>query len=102
MTRTTPELASPLQTSAPHQREDVWPLRMIWRTTGPIHGGSSVESGFEPAALRSRGRDLTTRPPRPISDKGKKSVNFSKCKSKLCSLLIRNQPKQFCCSNFGA
>ncbi|GBM13752.1 hypothetical protein AVEN_90016-1 [Araneus ventricosus] len=25
ITRTTPELASPLQTSAPHQREDVWP-----------------------------------------------------------------------------
>ncbi|GBO34821.1 hypothetical protein AVEN_205819-1 [Araneus ventricosus] len=24
MTRTTPELAPPLQTSAPHQREDVW------------------------------------------------------------------------------
>ncbi|GBN89193.1 hypothetical protein AVEN_77724-1 [Araneus ventricosus] len=32
---------------------------------GPIHGGSSVESGFEPATLRSLGRDLTTRPPRP-------------------------------------
>ncbi|GBO14028.1 hypothetical protein AVEN_22728-1 [Araneus ventricosus] len=25
MTRTTPELASPLQTSAPHQWKDVWP-----------------------------------------------------------------------------
>ncbi|GBM24769.1 hypothetical protein AVEN_251461-1, partial [Araneus ventricosus] len=32
---------------------------------GPIHGGSSVESGFEPAFLRSTGRDLTTRQPRP-------------------------------------
>ncbi|GBL89304.1 hypothetical protein AVEN_225839-1 [Araneus ventricosus] len=31
---------------------------------GPIHGGSPSESGFEPATLRSRGRDLTTRPPR--------------------------------------
>ncbi|GBN71627.1 hypothetical protein AVEN_250405-1 [Araneus ventricosus] len=38
---------------APHQREDIWSLRI----------GSSVESGFEPATLRSRGRDLTTRPP---------------------------------------
>ncbi|GBM29920.1 hypothetical protein AVEN_111228-1 [Araneus ventricosus] len=40
------------------------------RATGPIHGGSSVESGFEPATLRPRGRDLTTRPPRPklVSD----------------------------------
>ncbi|GBN36892.1 hypothetical protein AVEN_176902-1 [Araneus ventricosus] len=26
MTRTTPQLARPLQTSAPHQWEDVWPL----------------------------------------------------------------------------
>ncbi|GBN28381.1 hypothetical protein AVEN_72416-1 [Araneus ventricosus] len=25
-----------------------WPLRMIQRATGPIQGGSSVESGFEP------------------------------------------------------
>ncbi|GBM73519.1 hypothetical protein AVEN_144301-1, partial [Araneus ventricosus] len=25
MTRMTPELAPPLQASAPHQREDVWP-----------------------------------------------------------------------------
>ncbi|GBL96353.1 hypothetical protein AVEN_238710-1 [Araneus ventricosus] len=65
MTRTTPELAPPLQTSSPHQREDVSPLHMIWCATGPIHGGSSVELGFEPATLRSRGRDLTTRAPRP-------------------------------------
>ncbi|GBO41320.1 hypothetical protein AVEN_257146-1 [Araneus ventricosus] len=65
MTRTTPELAPPLQASAPFQREDVWPLRMIWRAPGPIHGGSSVELGFEPAALRSGGRGLATRPPRP-------------------------------------
>ncbi|GBM45569.1 hypothetical protein AVEN_69682-1, partial [Araneus ventricosus] len=47
MTRTTPELAPP----SPNFR--------------PMHGGSSVESGFEPATFRSRGRDLTTRPPRP-------------------------------------
>ncbi|GBN73630.1 hypothetical protein AVEN_35489-1 [Araneus ventricosus] len=36
-----------------------------------MHGGSSVESGFESATLRSRGRGLATRPPRPpfyISD----------------------------------
>ncbi|GBN30403.1 hypothetical protein AVEN_17317-1 [Araneus ventricosus] len=65
MTRTTPELAPPLQISTPHQREDVWPLRMIKRATGPIHGGSSVESGFEPRALRPQSRDLTTRPQRP-------------------------------------
>ncbi|GBM18202.1 hypothetical protein AVEN_151734-1 [Araneus ventricosus] len=52
MTRTTPELAPPLQASTPHQREDLWPLCMIWYETGPIHGGSSVESGFEPGTLR--------------------------------------------------
>ncbi|GBO44083.1 hypothetical protein AVEN_113708-1 [Araneus ventricosus] len=37
---------------------------MIYRSTGPIHDGSSVESGFEPGTLRLRGRDLTTRTPR--------------------------------------
>ncbi|GBL55905.1 hypothetical protein AVEN_167289-1, partial [Araneus ventricosus] len=31
----------------------------------PIHVGSSVESGFEPGALRPQSRDLTTRPTRP-------------------------------------
>ncbi|GBN34770.1 hypothetical protein AVEN_209528-1 [Araneus ventricosus] len=65
MTRTTPELAPHLQTSTPHQGEDVWPLRMIWRATGPIHGGSSMESGFEPGTLWPKSRDLTTRPLRP-------------------------------------
>ncbi|GBM58841.1 DBH-like monooxygenase protein 1 [Araneus ventricosus] len=51
MKRTTPDLAAPLQSSALHQREDVWPLT-IWRAAGPIHDGSSVESGFEPGAFR--------------------------------------------------
>ncbi|GBL83294.1 hypothetical protein AVEN_110622-1 [Araneus ventricosus] len=71
MSRTTPELAPPLQPFASHQLEDVWPLRMIWRATGPIHGGSSVESGFEQATLRFRGRDLTTRPTLPKQGKKK-------------------------------
>ncbi|GBM21689.1 hypothetical protein AVEN_248513-1 [Araneus ventricosus] len=30
-----------------------------------MHGGSSVESGFGPEAVRHRRRDLTIRPPRP-------------------------------------
>ncbi|GBO27858.1 hypothetical protein AVEN_19054-1 [Araneus ventricosus] len=30
-----------------------------------MHGGSSVESGFEPDHSRSKSRDLTTGPPRP-------------------------------------
>ncbi|GBN24581.1 hypothetical protein AVEN_74965-1 [Araneus ventricosus] len=60
MTRTAPGLAPPLQASSPRKREDVWPLRMIWRATDFIHGGS----GFEPGTLRSESGDLTTRPPR--------------------------------------
>ncbi|GBO40318.1 hypothetical protein AVEN_273272-1 [Araneus ventricosus] len=57
--------APPLQASMPHQRESVWPQRMIWRAAGLIHGGSSVESGIGPGALRSQSRGFATRPPRP-------------------------------------
>ncbi|GBN56646.1 hypothetical protein AVEN_123125-1 [Araneus ventricosus] len=57
MKRTTPERAPSLQIFEPHQREDVWQLRMIQRAAGPIHGGSSVESGFEPATLRYSNRE---------------------------------------------
>ncbi|GBO34344.1 hypothetical protein AVEN_39630-1 [Araneus ventricosus] len=39
-------------------------LRIIKRATGPIHSGSSVESGSEPGTLRLQGRHPTTRPPR--------------------------------------
>ncbi|GBM55485.1 hypothetical protein AVEN_27840-1 [Araneus ventricosus] len=56
---TTPEMTPPLQTSSPRQREDVWPLRMIWRATGPIDGGSSVKSGFN---LRSFGPEIESLP----------------------------------------
>ncbi|GBM51503.1 hypothetical protein AVEN_71623-2, partial [Araneus ventricosus] len=38
---------------------------MIYRATVPIHGGSSVEPGLEPGALRPQSGDLATRPPRP-------------------------------------
>ncbi|GBM31383.1 hypothetical protein AVEN_99603-1 [Araneus ventricosus] len=58
-------LVLPLQASAPHQRVDVGALRMIYGAAGPIHGGSPVESGFEPGTLRPRRRELSTRPPRP-------------------------------------
>ncbi|GBN30117.1 hypothetical protein AVEN_134019-1 [Araneus ventricosus] len=40
---------------------------------GPIHGLSSVESGFEPGALRPHSRDLSTRPQRPWILHGKMS-----------------------------
>ncbi|GBM15543.1 hypothetical protein AVEN_8925-1 [Araneus ventricosus] len=33
---------------------------------GPIHGRSSVESGFEPGTIRPHSQDLTTRPPQPL------------------------------------
>ncbi|GBN88015.1 hypothetical protein AVEN_114816-1, partial [Araneus ventricosus] len=33
---------------------------MIERARGPIHDGSSVESGFEPGTLLPESRDLTT------------------------------------------
>ncbi|GBM43116.1 hypothetical protein AVEN_222172-1 [Araneus ventricosus] len=40
MTRTTSELAPPLQTCAPHQKEDVWPQRMINGTMRPVLKGA--------------------------------------------------------------
>ncbi|GBL85827.1 hypothetical protein AVEN_63160-1 [Araneus ventricosus] len=52
----TPGMAAPLQASAPHQRWGDWPLRMIRRAAGLIHGGSKVESGFESGALRPKGQ----------------------------------------------
>ncbi|GBL85769.1 hypothetical protein AVEN_193212-1 [Araneus ventricosus] len=66
MTKTTPELVFPLQTSSQHQREDVELLRMTSRATGRIHDGSSVVSGFEPGTSRLRCQNLTTRSPRPV------------------------------------
>ncbi|GBO29463.1 hypothetical protein AVEN_87185-1 [Araneus ventricosus] len=72
MTRKTPELAPPLQTSALHQQEDVWPPVYYKGATDPIHDGSSVESGFEPGILRLRGRHLTTRTPRAVPNRSRK------------------------------
>ncbi|GBL84258.1 hypothetical protein AVEN_118646-1 [Araneus ventricosus] len=51
MTRATPELAPPLQTSTPHQREAFGPPTYDLMATGPIHDESSLESGFEPGTL---------------------------------------------------
>ncbi|GBM20113.1 hypothetical protein AVEN_268428-1 [Araneus ventricosus] len=64
MTKMTPALASLFQISASSHREDAWLLCMIYHATGPIHGGSSVKSGFEPGTLQHR--DLATRPKRPM------------------------------------
>ncbi|GBM03980.1 hypothetical protein AVEN_99181-1 [Araneus ventricosus] len=56
---------TPLQTSTPHQREDVWPLRMIQRAAGPIHDGSSVESGsnLDPSGPKAETLPLDHRDP---------------------------------------
>ncbi|GBM34437.1 hypothetical protein AVEN_226851-1 [Araneus ventricosus] len=65
MTRTTPQLP-------PSPSFHVTPTGGRLATTydfarnGPIHGGSSVESGFEHGILRPQSRDLTTRSPRPL------------------------------------
>ncbi|GBM67742.1 hypothetical protein AVEN_188582-1 [Araneus ventricosus] len=52
MTRTTHELAPPLQSSAPHQRKDVWPGFNMHQAQ--LYVGSLVESGFEPRTHRLR------------------------------------------------
>ncbi|GBM60446.1 hypothetical protein AVEN_117962-1 [Araneus ventricosus] len=49
MTRTTLEL-TPISKLPRYTSERAFdPLRMIKRATGPIHDGSSVETGFEPS-----------------------------------------------------
>ncbi|GBN12333.1 hypothetical protein AVEN_241526-1 [Araneus ventricosus] len=66
MTRTTPELAPPLQTSAPLRREDIWSLPYDLACNRPHTRWIFKGIGFRTATLRSRGRDPTTRPPRPF------------------------------------
>ncbi|GBM09997.1 hypothetical protein AVEN_23988-1 [Araneus ventricosus] len=72
MMRTTPERVPHLQTSAPHQWENVSLLRFIYHATDPIHGKSSVESGFGLGVLGSRSRDLIARPPGPHNSSRKR------------------------------
>ncbi|GBM83422.1 hypothetical protein AVEN_14071-1 [Araneus ventricosus] len=69
MTRTTPELEPP----SPNFRSTPTGGRLASRydlARIAIRGGSSVESGFEPATLRSGDRDLATRPTRPPHIRG--------------------------------
>ncbi|GBO43178.1 hypothetical protein AVEN_171537-1 [Araneus ventricosus] len=94
--RTTPGLSPPLQASTPHQREGVWPLRMIWRAAGPIHGGSTVESGLGPGAMRLQGQDLTTRPPRPENN-WEENTKGSLLKYVDKNQLIAKKAKMFIC-----
>ncbi|GBN50212.1 hypothetical protein AVEN_17087-1 [Araneus ventricosus] len=62
---TTPEM-TPLSPNF-HATPEVGRLAITYdlACSSPIHGGSSVESGFEPGALRPEGRGLTTRRQRP-------------------------------------
>ncbi|GBN26125.1 hypothetical protein AVEN_275673-1 [Araneus ventricosus] len=64
MTRPTPDMVPPLQTSSPHQREDIYPrmydLTFKMTNTRPIFSGIRFETWNPPA----RSRDLTTRPSR--------------------------------------
>ncbi|GBN06074.1 hypothetical protein AVEN_185289-1 [Araneus ventricosus] len=75
MTRTTPQLVPPLKTSTPHQREGVWPLRDELACTGPIHGGSSVDSGFEPKFDEGRGGLVVRSQPRVAGSKPDSTEN---------------------------
>ncbi|GBO10465.1 hypothetical protein AVEN_124713-1 [Araneus ventricosus] len=58
MTRTTPQLATLSTPSCGHLAH--LDINVYWTC---LQGGSSVELDFEPATLRPRGGDLTTRPP---------------------------------------
>ncbi|GBM53519.1 hypothetical protein AVEN_129516-1 [Araneus ventricosus] len=52
MTRATPELAPPLQTFAPHQREDVWPTIYDLNCTRPPYMADfqwNLVSNLEPS-----------------------------------------------------
>ncbi|GBN44692.1 hypothetical protein AVEN_63612-1 [Araneus ventricosus] len=85
ITRTTPALALPLQTSVPHQKHPRPSLCTLGPTGGsvdegttpargrlsryvskdPIHNRSSVESGIQLGTLQLRGQQLIIRPLRP-------------------------------------
>ncbi|GBM90417.1 hypothetical protein AVEN_72325-1 [Araneus ventricosus] len=62
-TRTTLELATPLQYSAPHQRTDVRPLTYDLACNSPDTQRIFSEIGSRTLQLRSR--DLATNPPWP-------------------------------------
>ncbi|GBN35561.1 hypothetical protein AVEN_157061-1 [Araneus ventricosus] len=58
ITRTTPELASRLQTSAPHQRKDAWSLTYDLMCKRPHTRRISSEIGFRTWNPHPRSRDL--------------------------------------------
>ncbi|GBO32231.1 hypothetical protein AVEN_222509-1, partial [Araneus ventricosus] len=84
ITRTAPELAPPLQVSAPHQRDGVWLTTSELACTRPTY---TVESGFGPGVLRLWSRDLATRSPRPPVKHGEAIPN---CKQRYICLRYCN------------
>ncbi|GBM30296.1 hypothetical protein AVEN_52700-1 [Araneus ventricosus] len=88
MTRTTPELAPP----SPNFRATPAGGRLATAYDLACNRPHTRESGFEPVTLRSRGRDLTTRPPRPHGSFKKitqKSNLLAKCSDFLQELRLR-------------
>ncbi|GBM50046.1 hypothetical protein AVEN_172927-1 [Araneus ventricosus] len=65
MTKTTAELAPPSPNFHATPTGGRLATTYDLECSRPIHGGSSVESGFEPGTLRPQSRDLTSRPPQP-------------------------------------
>ncbi|GBO39423.1 hypothetical protein AVEN_113781-1 [Araneus ventricosus] len=71
---------------------------MIQRATGPIHVGSSVESGFEPGTLPPQSRDLTTMPPQPLI-KAEAAFPFLTPKRNFQTTSEKDITKQICIQN---
>ncbi|GBN98974.1 hypothetical protein AVEN_44470-1 [Araneus ventricosus] len=69
MARTTPELAPPLQTSTPHQREDAWPPLMIQSGAGPYSADLQWNrvSSLEPSGPKAETLPLGHRSPPQIA-----------------------------------
>ncbi|GBM37400.1 hypothetical protein AVEN_28350-1 [Araneus ventricosus] len=65
MTRTTPELAPPLQTSAPHQREDIWLHTYDLMCNRSIIPRIFIGIGSPTWSLLLRSRRFNSRPPQP-------------------------------------
>ncbi|GBL96977.1 hypothetical protein AVEN_182551-1 [Araneus ventricosus] len=53
-----------------------------------IHGGSSVESGFEPVTLRPQSRDLTARPRWPLEFTEKNTLDTAYAEIQPTSVLF--------------
>ncbi|GBL88528.1 hypothetical protein AVEN_159112-1 [Araneus ventricosus] len=64
MTRKTPESVPALQSSAPHQWEDVWAITYDLTCNKPTY---TARRRWNRGLLRCRNRDFTTRQPRAVT-----------------------------------